>query len=212
MEKGMLIVIAGPRGVGNDALARMVAADVSLNAERAISATTRSPREFEKDKRDFHFTDRETFNRAFQLGMFLETDVIGKAQFGTLKSEVINRLNNGLNVIVDCSVHGATSLIRKYDCERMLSVLVTPSEAEYRRILNRAGITILRTWITKFRDDNMFRGLFDCTVESDNLQASADAVRMLIHNCLANGGKTPDLRKGTVIKPEGADYSQEEES
>lgn len=209
MEKGMMIVISGPKGIGNDALARMVAADSSLNAERAVSATTRPPREFEEDKRDFHFVNRKTFNAAFESGLFIETDIVDKWQYGTLKSEVGPRLAKGVNVVLDVSVHAATSLIRRFDCGLMLSVFVTPSEKEYRRILTSTTTGSIRSKVTKYRDDNMFRGLFDFVIESDNLQASSDQIRTLIHTCLAGGGKPADWRKGTVIRPEGSGYEEE---
>lgn len=102
---GMLLVVSGPSGSGKTTLCRRLAD--SGEARYSISCTTRAPRPGEVDGRDYHFLSREEFERRLQAGDFLEHALVHGNCYGSLKSEVLSHLNDGVDVVMDIDVQGA---------------------------------------------------------------------------------------------------------
>jgi guanylate kinase len=101
-----VFVITGPSGVGKGTLIAELLGRVP-GLELSVSATTRPPRENEVDGRDYHFLDREEFDRRAQNGEFLEHATYSGHRYGTLRSEVERRLADGVSVVLEIEVQGA---------------------------------------------------------------------------------------------------------
>ena len=99
-------MITGPSGVGKGALIAELLRRVP-DLELSVSATTRAPREGEVDGRDYHFFDREEFDRRVGAGEFLEHATYSGNRYGTLRSEVERRLADGRSVVLEIEVQGA---------------------------------------------------------------------------------------------------------
>ena len=89
-----VFVITGPSGVGKGTLIGELLEQVS-GLELSVSATTREPRHGEVDCRDYHFLDRDEFDRRAREGEFLEHATYSGNRYGTLRSEVERRLAGG---------------------------------------------------------------------------------------------------------------------
>jgi guanylate kinase len=111
-RSGMLLVVSGPSGSGKTTLCRRLAD--SGEVRYSISCTTRSPRPGERDGCDYHFLTREEFARRLAAGEFLEHAEVHGNFYGSLKSEVLSRLAEGVDVVMDIDVQGA-ELVR--NCE-----------------------------------------------------------------------------------------------
>ncbi|MDX1679680.1 MAG: guanylate kinase [Akkermansiaceae bacterium] len=108
-RSGILLVVSGPSGSGKTTLCRRLAdAD---EAHYSISCTTRQPREGEKDGRDYHFLSRKEFEKRIAEGDFLEHAEVHGNFYGSLKSEVLQYLMVGTDVVMDIDVQGA-ALVR----------------------------------------------------------------------------------------------------
>ncbi len=79
-------------------------------AEFSVSCTTRPPREGEVDGRDYHFLTRDEFERRIAAGEFLEHAEVHSNFYGTLRSEVVQRLAAGIDVVMDLDVQGAAQV------------------------------------------------------------------------------------------------------
>ncbi|MBQ9089242.1 MAG: guanylate kinase [Lentisphaeria bacterium] len=110
-RSGNLIVISGPSGVGKSTLVKQVRAQLP-SLEFSVSCTTRAPRAGEVDGRDYFFLAEDEFEAKVQQGEFIEYAGVFAHRYGTLKSEVLNRLRRGADVILDIDVQGAR-LIRQ---------------------------------------------------------------------------------------------------
>jgi guanylate kinase len=101
-----VFVITGPSGVGKGTLIRGLMERLPV-LELSVSATTRAPRPGEQDGVDYHFLTREEFDRRVREGEFVEhADYAGRS-YGTLRSELEERVRAGSPVVLEIEVQGA---------------------------------------------------------------------------------------------------------
>ena len=108
-RNGNLIVISGPSGVGKSTLIKKVRETLD-DLQFSISCTTRSPREGEKHGREYYFMSDDEFNTKLSAGEFLEHATVFKHSYGTLRSEVVSRIERGEEVLLDIDVQGAKQI------------------------------------------------------------------------------------------------------
>jgi guanylate kinase len=138
---GMLLVVSGPSGSGKTTLCRRLA-DSGV-VRYSISCTTRAPRPGEQNGRDYHFIDRAGFEARLAAGEFLEHAEVHGNFYGSLKSEVIGRLDAGEDVVMDIDVQGAAQIRQCADpLIRRAAVdlfVMPPGEEELRARLSGRG-------------------------------------------------------------------------
>jgi len=105
---GVLLLVSGPSGSGKTTLCRRLARDGE--AHYSISCTTRPIREGEVNARDYYFLTREQFEADVEAGNFVEHAEVHGNLYGTLKSEVIEFLQRGEDVVMDIDVQGAAQV------------------------------------------------------------------------------------------------------
>lgn len=136
MNKGRLIVFSAPSGCGKGTMLEEILKDKSFAI--SVSATTRAPREGEKDGVNYHFLTREDFEQRIADGKFIEHAEYCQNLYGTLSSEVDGRLEQGLNVILEIEPQGAMK-IREKRPDAIFIFVVPPSINELRRRLKKRG-------------------------------------------------------------------------
>ena len=105
---GEVVVVLGSNGSGKTTLCRRLARDGE--AHYSISCTTRPIREGEVNARDYYFLTREQFEADVEAENFLEHAEVHGNLYGTLKSEVLEFLKRGEDVVVDIDVQGAAQV------------------------------------------------------------------------------------------------------
>ena len=105
----LLVVISAPSGAGKTTVCERTLAARPLMA-RAITCTTRAPRDGEKDGEDYYFLEAGDFLRRVQAGNFLEHATVHGNSYGTLKSEVLGKLRSGRDVLLNVDVQGAAAV------------------------------------------------------------------------------------------------------
>jgi guanylate kinase len=125
MEQGNLFVISAPSGAGKTTLCHMLLEQIS-GISFSVSYTTRNPREGESDGLDYHFITREKFKEMISASLFLEWAKVYDNFYGTGKSEVLSRLEQGEDILLDIDVQGARQ-VRKMFPEAILIFLLPPS-------------------------------------------------------------------------------------
>jgi len=132
----MLFIITGPSGSGKSTILRHVFKDMR-KVEFSISHTTRSPRDSEKDGREYHFVSEAEFKRMIARGAFVEWAVVHDHHYGTSKSE-IRRKSRSSDVLLDIDVQGARQ-IRDRVAGAVFVFILPPRYAELRRRLVERG-------------------------------------------------------------------------
>lgn len=115
----LLVVISAPSGGGKTTLCRELLA-LRRDMTRAITCTTRDPRPGETDGLDYYFLDPASFEGRLQAGSFLEHASVHGHRYGTLKSEVLDKLRAGRDVLLNVDVQGAATI---RDCAQAQSEL-----------------------------------------------------------------------------------------
>ncbi|MGC6466460.1 MAG: guanylate kinase [Akkermansiaceae bacterium] len=107
-RNGILLLVSGPSGSGKTTLCRRLADEDE--AHYSISCTTRPPREGEINGVDYHFLTREEFSQRIDANELLEHAEVHGNYYGTLKSEVVDFLEKGVDVVMDIDVQGAAQV------------------------------------------------------------------------------------------------------
>jgi len=140
----LLVLISAPSGAGKTTLCDLLLATLP-NLTRAITCTTRPPRPGEKDGVDYHFFTAEEFLKRLHAGNFLEHATVYGNSYGILKSELLGKLRDGKDVLLNVDVQGAATIREQAKTEPELQrALVTifltpPSVAVLEQRLRKRG-------------------------------------------------------------------------
>lgn len=138
MKKGKLYVISGASGVGKSTVLRRV-----LKARKditfSVSATTRVPREGEKDGVNYYFVTHEKFRKMIENNEFVEYDAHMENYYGTPRAQLEEKLSCG-DVILDIEPNGAFN-VRAQCPDAVLIFIAPPSFTELERRLRSRGDT-----------------------------------------------------------------------
>ncbi len=108
-QKGMLVVISGPSGVGKSTVvARLL--KICPEIILSTSATTRPRRPFEKDKEDYYFITEKEFFKREKKGEFIEWAKVHGYCYGTPRSFIEKELEKGRTVVLEVDVQGASNI------------------------------------------------------------------------------------------------------
>jgi guanylate kinase len=134
---GILFIISAPSGSGKSTLVAQVRSLVE-GLEFSVSYTTRPPRGSETDGREYHFTDRATFERMIAAGEFLEWAEVFGNYYGTAVSVLDHARGEGKDLLLDIDVQGAKQVMQKLP--QAVSIFILPPNPEVleRRLRNRS--------------------------------------------------------------------------
>ncbi len=134
--RGTLIVMSGPGGVGKSTITRELKNDPRFWI--SISATTRDPREGEREGVDYYFYTDTKFDQMIAESAFLEWAEFAGARYGTPHEPIEHWLALGKNVLLEIEIDGARQ-VRKADPTAMLIFIAPPSWEELKARLGGRG-------------------------------------------------------------------------
>lgn len=182
-ERGIAFVIAGPSGAGKSSvISALLSRDPKLSF--SVSATTRPRRPDEVHGRDYYFVSEEEFDRLIAEGALLEWTVYQGHRYGTPKTEVLARLEKGLDVVLNVEVRGARAIrAANLGFPVVLVFLVPPSWEELVARVRRRGTEseeALAERLRIAREELQHIPEFDYLVVNDSLEEAVARVEAII--------------------------------
>lgn len=140
--KGKALIVCAPSGTGKSTIIQYLK-EQGIPFHFSRSVTSRAPRGEEQEGKEYFFKTEEEFRRLIAEDAFIEYEEVFAGQlYGTLKSEVEERLAEGTNLVFDVDIHGGLK-IKEYFGERALSLFILPPsiQALRERLENRGTET-----------------------------------------------------------------------
>lgn len=138
-DKGTLIVFSGPSGSGKGTiLSNFYSSFADDRIKYSVSATTRNPREGEKDGVNYFFKTKEEFEKMIDDGEFLEWARFCDNYYGTPKKAVNDLIDSGFDVILEIETIGAMNVKRNFP-EAVMVFVLPPSVEELKKRLSGRG-------------------------------------------------------------------------
>lgn len=181
-ERGLLIVLSGPSGVGKGTVRKELFSQPNTNYEYSISMTTRQPREGEVDGVDYFFKSREAFEALIEEGGLLEHAEFVGNYYGTPLAYVNETLDAGRDVFLEIEVQGAAQ-IREKAPDALFIFLAPPSISELRdRLVGRGTETedVIAKRIATANAEVEMMNLYDYVVENDEVQNACERINAII--------------------------------
>jgi guanylate kinase len=178
-------VITGPSGVGKGTLISRLRDEVP-GLDLSVSATTRGPREGERNGEHYHFMDPDEFDRRIAAGDFLEHADYASHRYGTLRSEVEPRLARGDSVVLEIEVQGARQ-VRGSMPDAVQVFIAPPSPAALRERLEGRGTDSPEQIASRLAvaDDELgARDEFGHVVVNDDVDRAAEELVTLVRSTL----------------------------
>lgn len=181
-ERGLLIVISGPSGVGKGTVRNALFQREGHNLVYSISMTTRAPRNGETNGKEYYFVSREEFEERIKNNQFLEYAEFVGNYYGTPLDKVEDNLNEGNEVVLEIEVQGAMQ-VRKKKRDAIFIFIAPPTMQDLKKRLNRRGTEpkeVIQSRYEKACREVELAYLYDYIVVNDSVENAADKIMAII--------------------------------
>ena len=188
-DDGIMVILSSPSGAGKTTLVKLLSE--KDNFYISVSHTTRKPRDKEVHNKDYYFVEEEEFKRLINNEEFLEYAKVFNNLYGTTRSPVINKLQNGENVIFDIDWQGADQIKNKKLDYKLITFFILPPSREilFKRLSNRdmKDKLIADERMKEFNRDVLHWINYDYVIINDDLEQCYNKIKNLINAELNNG-------------------------
>ena len=181
-ERGLLIVLSGPSGVGKGTVRKAIFERDDNEFEYSVSMTTRPMRKGEVDGVVYYFRTKEEFEAMIEAGEMLEyAEYVGN-YYGTPLTYVNKTLDEGKDVFLEIEVQGAQQVKEKVP-DGVFIFLTPPDLAELKaRIVGRGTDSpeVIEERMRVARQEIEMMALYDYAVVNDQVQNAVDRIKDII--------------------------------
>ena len=185
-QKGILVVVSGFSGVGKGTLMRRLTEKYDDYA-LSISATTRQPREGEKDGREYFFHTKEEFEKMISEDALVEYACYCGNYYGTPSAYVEEQRNAGRDVILEIEIQGALKIREKFPDALLLFVMPPSAKVLKERLIGRGteSSEIIEARLKRAAAEAEGVENYDYMLVNDDLEVCVEEMHSLI-SCQRN--------------------------
>lgn len=181
-EKGLLIVLSGPSGVGKGTVRKRIFDDPHTSYKYSISMTTRQMREGEQDGVDYFFKTREEFEKLIEADEFIEyAEYVGN-YYGTPVQYVKDTMNAGHDVFLEIEVEGAKQVREKFP--DALFIFLAPPSLDHltERLIGRGTESKekIESRVKEAKKEVEMMNLYDYVVVNDEVDLAKDRIQSIV--------------------------------
>lgn len=189
-HKGKIVIISAPSGCGKSTIISAINERGNVSMKFSVSATNRPPRPGEINGIHYHFLSDKEFHENIERNNFVEYEEVYPGRFyGTLKSEIDDRMAAGDTVVLDIDVKGGVNVKNMYPDNSLALFIEPPSiEALKERLTGRGteSADSLSQRLARAEYEISFAPSFDCIIVNDSLDKAVEEVETLISDFIGH--------------------------
>ena len=182
-KQGKLLIISGFSGVGKGTVVNKLI-DKYDDYTISSSATTRNPRVGEVDKVNYFFVSKEEFEDMIANNKLLEYAQYVDNYYGTPLEFVNEKLNEGINVILEIETQGALK-VKEIMPEAMMIFILPPSAEELKKRLvgrNTESMEVINKRLMKAAEETIFMDNYEYFVVNDEIEGCVEKINLVVNN------------------------------
>lgn len=186
MNRGKIIVLSGPSGVGKTTICDRLLASRS-DLRYSVSATSRPKRSVEKNGREYIFMDVAEFREKIEEGFFIEYAEVYGNYYGTPAAALEQGLSAGYNILMDVDVQGARKLMNYYP-DGIFIFIMPPDITELERRLKKRDTdhdAVIRKRLANARRELAYKNDYRYVIENRDLEETIARIASIIEQELS---------------------------
>ena len=181
-KEGVLLVISSPSGTGKTTICKKLL-EYDKNIHLSVSVTTRKKRKNEVEGIDYYFRSKKDFLNLKSQNSFIENALVFENYYGTLKSEVLEQLENGIDVLIDIDWQGTRQITQAMKGNLIKIFLLPPSIDELKKRLSKRNSDSIKE--INFRMSQALKEIkhfdeYDYVLVNDNLDNTFQKIVKII--------------------------------
>ena len=196
---GIIVILSSPSGAGKTTLVKKIS--FRKGYKISISHTTRKPRLNEKNGKDYFFINNQKFKKLIKDKKFLEYANVFNNYYGSLRDNVVNKLENGENVIFDIDWQGTKQIKKKKLKYKIITIFILPPSKKelFKRLLKRdqKDKKIATERMKQFKNDILHWKDYDFTVINDKIEK---CYKLIVNYINKKKGKNYSMNNKNLIK------------
>ena len=181
-KEGVLLVISSPSGTGKTTICKKLL-EYDKNIHLSVSVTTRKKRKNEVEGIDYYFRSKKDFLNLKSQNSFIENALVFENFYGTLKSEVLEQLENGVDVLIDIDWQGTRQITQAMKGNLIKIFLLPPSIDELKKRLSKRNSDSIKE--INFRMSKALKEIkhfdeYDYVLVNDNLDNTFQKIVKII--------------------------------
>jgi len=184
-----IILITAPSGSGKTSIVKHLMKELP-SLDFSVSATTRQPRDNEKDGKDYYFISEKEFKEKIHNKEFLEWEMVYEGKYyGTLKSDIERIWKENKVPVLDIDVQGAIHVQQQYPVNTISIFVQAPSAEELKRRLKLRGSETdesLLARVNKSTYEMTFKKHFENIIVNHNFKEACKEAEKIVRDFLNN--------------------------